>query len=205
MVVTDIRRRILTVASRLFAARGFDGTSLQDVAAAVGIRKPSLLHHFPSKEELRLGVLGEMLAHWNEALPRLLLAASGEDRFERVMRELCAFFRADPDRARLLVRETLDRPKEVRALLARSVRPWLRAVAGFIRKGQRGGEHFPEVDPEAYVLNVLRLVIVAAATAETFGPALGCRGAATERQLRELERMARQSLFHTRRPHRSRS
>ena len=57
----DVRQSILETATRLFAAHGFDGTSLQDIAESVGIRKASLLYHFPAKEKLRLAVLDRLL------------------------------------------------------------------------------------------------------------------------------------------------
>src|SRR5205823_5119374 len=88
----QMRDQILTSATRLFARRGFDGTSLQQIAEAVGIRKPSLLHHFPSKDELRRSVLDQMLAHWNDVLPRLLLAATAGARFDSLMHEVVGFF-----------------------------------------------------------------------------------------------------------------
>ncbi|MDJ0923956.1 MAG: TetR/AcrR family transcriptional regulator [Acidimicrobiia bacterium] len=46
------RERILLEASRLFARNGYRGTSTREIAAAVGIRQPSLFHHFPSKQTI---------------------------------------------------------------------------------------------------------------------------------------------------------
>jgi AcrR family transcriptional regulator len=46
------RERILREASRLFAKKGFHGTSTREIAEAVDIRQPSLFHHFPSKRDI---------------------------------------------------------------------------------------------------------------------------------------------------------
>ncbi len=48
---------ILDAAERLFADRGYGDTTLRDVAAAVGIRNPSIYNHFPNKSALYEAVL----------------------------------------------------------------------------------------------------------------------------------------------------
>lgn len=195
----DISDRILDAATRLFAARGFEGTSLQDVADAVGIRKPSLLYHVSSKDALRLKVLEGVLAHWNDVLPELLkAAATGSDQFDAVVTETVRFFAADPDRARLLVREALDRPEEMVGLIHSHVAPWVAVVCDYIRKGQEHGRIYPDVDPEAYVAQVINLVISGVATFHCIGvvaPASAADGRMPERHIDELVRVAKTSLF----------
>ena len=51
------RQRIIEAAAALFATRGFHGTSTRDIAKEVGIRQPSLFHHFPTKQS----ILAELL------------------------------------------------------------------------------------------------------------------------------------------------
>ena len=194
----DVRASVLQAATRLFAAHGFDGTTLQDVADAVGVSKPAVLHHFPSKEHIRRAVLDAILEHWQGTLPRLLLAATAsEERFEAVFGELFRFFTADGDRARVILREALDRPAEARKLLAGPVRPWIEAIAGYIRAGQASGRHHAEADPEAYVVHMLQLVLAATASAPVTTALLAASEgeSARARYDRELARVARTSLF----------
>ncbi len=192
--ITDVRRSSLAAALRLFAAHGFDATAIQAVADAVGVSKQAVLHHFPTKEHLRRAVLEGILAHWNEALPRLLVAATAsEDRFDAVFGELFRFFTEDRDRARIVLREALDRPEEVRALFKGPVKPWLAAVAQYIRAGQEADRHFHDLDAEVYVVHVLQLVLTAAASYPVSSAVI--EHEPRKRYDRELVRIAKASLF----------
>src|SRR6266702_8691200 len=50
------RRQVLTVASELFAKKGFEATSIRDIATAAGMMSGSLYYHFASKEDLYVAV-----------------------------------------------------------------------------------------------------------------------------------------------------
>jgi AcrR family transcriptional regulator len=182
------------------AAHGYDGTSLQSVADAVGIRKPSLLYHFSSKETLRRGVLEQVLSRWNDVLPRIFLASTqdGVARFDAVMAEVTSFFGEEPDRARLLIRELLDRPDDMRSYVRDYVRPWLAVITKFIRAGQRSKEIHDHVDPDLYVLDVMTLILGGWATYGILRAALSEEpngDEARSRYLAELIRIAKTSLF----------
>ncbi len=197
----SIAQQIVQQATRLFAARGFVGASLHDIAKAVGIRKPSLLYHFPTKDELRRRVLEQMLAHWNETVPRILRAAtSGPEQFDAITQETIAFFSADPDRARLLLRELLDRPEEMKPLIERHVAPWTRIVCDYIRKGQEQGRIHADVDPEAYLAMIITLVLSAVSLHGVMSNLVldaerPPGQAEPSRLVTEMMRVARRSLF----------
>lgn len=185
------RDQIIAAATRLFAARGFDATPLQDIADAVGVTKQAVLHHFPSKEHVRRGVLDAILARWRDELPRLLLAASAShERFDSVFDEVYRFFAQSPERARFIVREALDRPAEAREMV-RAIAPVLRGIAGYIRAGSRG----LDIDPDAYVVHVMQMVIGAAAFAEVTTATLGNGATIQARYDREIARIAKSALF----------
>lgn len=195
----DVRERILIEATRLFAERGYDGTSVQAVAEAVGIRRPSLLYHYPSKVDLRDAVLQAMLAYWKDTLPTILTAAqSGGDRLDKALSAMAAFFVEDPNRARLLTREMLDRPDEMRALFTEHLRPWTGLLTGYIRMGQDAGSVRSDLDPEAWTLQMVTAAIGAVAVGSV-GNHMLAESPSTERQLRELVRVATASLFNPRR------
>ncbi|MGL5911605.1 MAG: TetR/AcrR family transcriptional regulator [Phycicoccus sp.] len=74
-----MRERILLVAGRLFAERGYGATSVRDIAEQLGISNPSLYHHFSSKAEL----LEELLREPLDLMQRAAETASHLDGPER--------------------------------------------------------------------------------------------------------------------------
>lgn len=195
----DVRTQILQVATQLFARNGFDGTPLQAISDEVGVAKPSLLYHFPSKDELRSAVLDGVMSHWNEVLPKLLQAATtGEHRFESLINEIVGFFNEDADRARLLVREMLDRPDEMKLLFQQSLGPWMKILSDYIRRGQEEGIIHADLDPEAYILQIIQLVVGTIAigdVVESLLDAFTDERSPHRRQVDEVIRIARSSLF----------
>lgn len=197
---SDMSARILVEATRLFAARGYSGTSVQAIAEAVGVRKQSVLHWFPSKSLLRDAVLDSVLEHWRDSVPRALAAATtGSHRFEGLVGEVLSFFEADPDRARVLLRESLDRPEELRERLRVQLSPWFPLVTQAVREGQASGRVHAELDAEVWLVEVVLLLVgsfavdaVARSLVSTTPDELRARRSA------ELVRLTRASLFRTR-------
>lgn len=193
----DSAEQIREAATHLFATRGYDGASLQAIAERVGVTKQTLLYHYPSKDVLRRAVLGGIFAHFGERLPKMLEAVtSGHGRFEALTRELFDFFSQHGDAARVLMRELLDNPEQMQRLLADHLRPWVLLVAQYIREGQRIDLIYEDVDPEAYVLNVILLVLANVVTRPLMGGVVSTDSAgAQDKQLRELFRLTRVGLF----------
>ena len=74
----ETRTRIEDVAARLFAERGFAGTTIGEIAAEAGLSKPMLYRHFDSKQELHLALLERHRDELAAAPIRELLDGEGE-------------------------------------------------------------------------------------------------------------------------------
>ncbi len=142
------RALILSEAQRCFAENGYDGTSLNDIAAGVGIRRPSLLHHFASKEALYEEVFEKLLSDWIERLASAIAAPeTGQRKMELVIQAGFDLFADNPDYVRLMRREAIDSGAHLGIDLVAVLRPMFdRAVAFFEREMAAGV--FRQQDPE---------------------------------------------------------
>jgi AcrR family transcriptional regulator len=61
LTIDNRRADLIRVSARLFRERGFDGTTIRDIADAVGMRSGSPFYHFKSKQEILAAVMEEGL------------------------------------------------------------------------------------------------------------------------------------------------
>jgi len=142
------RAEIIAAAERHFAEHGFQGTRLGDVAADVGIRRPSISYHFASKQELYAAVLETVFAEWAADLPS---GGTAAERLEAAMTGWIEFVAQRPTAARLLLRESMNAQPESFAALLRfggAVVAWFEEL---IDEGVAAGEFHPQIESQRFL------------------------------------------------------
>ncbi|MEV6639056.1 TetR/AcrR family transcriptional regulator [Amycolatopsis sp. NPDC051371] len=142
-------------ATRLFAERGFAGTSLQDIADALGITRPALYYYVKSKEELLAKLVTEVTNGPLEELTELVARDLDPVAKLRGIVEIIVGRRArQPERFRLLIRSEAELPAELTEAYDEGRRAVLKTIAGVIDEGVRVGRFRP-VDARVAALGVL--------------------------------------------------
>jgi AcrR family transcriptional regulator len=101
------REQLLDVGRALFAERGFDGTSIEEIASRAGVSKPVVYEHFRSKEGLYAVVVDREMEHLLDAITSAL-AAPAHPRvvLERAAFALLDYIEESTDGFRILVRDS---------------------------------------------------------------------------------------------------
>jgi AcrR family transcriptional regulator len=152
------REAILGEARKCFADSGYEGTSLNDIAAGVGIRRSSVLHHFPSKEAVYQAVFERALADWGQRINKAVdnpEGGPGEEGWthvDRVLTEAVRWFFENPDFVRLVCYESLAAGSHLGFDLGEALRPYFqRAVNHFER--EMGAGRLRKHDPEQLIIS----------------------------------------------------
>jgi len=169
------REAILDAAEALFADRGYEGTSLQEIGRRAGVSRGTPGYFFGSKEGLYRAALERVFAAELElvmgAAERAAAVGGGaEAQLVAAIERFLDFLAARPSFVRLVEREALAGGRLLAGTEAHSVsmQQGLAAVADILARGP-----FHPVDPAHFLLDVLALCWFPIAHAETFARGLG--------------------------------
>ena len=146
--------RILDAAEALFAERGYAGATLRDVAAAVGLRTPSLYNHFPNKESLYAAVLERGISPVLDVLTEVVEA---RDRSERDVRQVVErtmeLVGRHPNLPRLIQHETLSGGRHLTPML----REWIQRTFARAYEMVEASSGASRWEPDQFPLLVLAM------------------------------------------------
>jgi AcrR family transcriptional regulator len=165
------KERVLDAALTSFGSRGFEATSLDAIAAELGVRKQTILYYFPSKDALLDGVIDTSADELTAELERTLgRAGDGWGRVEAVVRKV---FRIAARRPALLgfLREVSRLGPPASTRLAARLDPLVKRAQGFLEEEMAAGRLRPR-DPSLVLLAAYSMVVGVSTEVEVLG-ALG--------------------------------
>ncbi|MGF9761705.1 HTH-type transcriptional regulator RutR [Microvirga sp. 0TCS3.31] len=101
-------QRILDAALEVFAAYGFQGARIDQIATAAGLSKPNLLYYFRTKEDLYTAVLRRTLDMWLEPLQELDSLSDPRVALSAYITRKLDYSRSHPTASRLFAMEVLQ-------------------------------------------------------------------------------------------------
>jgi AcrR family transcriptional regulator len=159
-MLVDSRQEILRTAARLFQQRGYDATSMNDVAAALKLSKGGLYHHFQGKDE----ILFEIMNHAMEITEERVLApvrgiADPEERLRALIRRHMEVVLSPRDREiTVMLHENHPLPPALRKRINSRKKEYIHFVEDLISDVQRGRHAKGAVSPRAAAFALLGMI-----------------------------------------------
>ena len=134
------QEQLFDTAAALFAEKGYHGTSINDLARAMGLQKGSLYHYFKSKEELLFRLLDEYItAALNEIEKICALEDPPSEKLRQFMLFYSGFYAGDSDRLVLLINDIDKLGEPYRFQVIEKERRYYRALTGIFSQLQTAG------------------------------------------------------------------
>ncbi|CDQ45543.1 MULTISPECIES: TetR/AcrR family transcriptional regulator [Mycolicibacterium] len=106
MTGSERRQQLIEIAKSLFAERGFDGTSIEEVAQRANVSKPVVYEHFGGKEGLYAVVVDREMSTLLDGITSSLVKNRSRVRIELVALALLTYVEEHTDGFRILVRDS---------------------------------------------------------------------------------------------------
>ncbi|RJF90273.1 TetR/AcrR family transcriptional regulator [Sphingomonas cavernae] len=151
-----VRQSILEVAAALFAERGYAGTNLRDITNSLGMSRPGLYYHFPSKEKLLEALVEEITFSGQERSETIVhdAGASPRARLHQLVASSLQWMLEHGQLFRALAGSENDLPADLRTKHDDSKRAVLKSYIEVIEEGILTG-HFRPVDATVVAFGII--------------------------------------------------
>ena len=139
------RRSIYTAAMALFAKRGFDGVTIEDICAQADVAKATFFLHFPTKAALMFEAVGKLGDDLRELVAEPL--PSAREDLQRVTRFLLEHWADSREVMEPMFREILSAPAAQLHAQPEAM-AFADLIVDIVRRGQRSGELRKDILPE---------------------------------------------------------
>jgi TetR/AcrR family transcriptional regulator, cholesterol catabolism regulator len=156
----DPRRfEICMKAARAFVERGFDATSVNDIAAALGVTKPGLYHYITSKEALFFDIVSLGMDWLDEDVIKPVEGIKDpEERLRQIILRHATLTACNEGWITILLDEMHALPSGQRKKIERRKRRYMELVRDTLRELEAAGR-LRDVDPTVATLAVLGMII----------------------------------------------
>lgn len=156
----EARAKIAAAAEELFAARGFDGTAIRDIARKARVNGAMIHYYFGNKE----GLYRAMLEGVASRVRALLIETTGgsgttKERLARFVDAYAAYMLSQPNLARILYREMLTGAKHIRKIAQQYAATNYTMLRNVISDGVQRGE-LREIDAELAPISLMGMVVI---------------------------------------------
>jgi AcrR family transcriptional regulator len=144
---TTRRDDVIREAALLFDARGYHAASMEDIAEAVGIRKPTLYHYFSSKDEILFWIheeFVELLIGRHEQ--RLATGLDPEALLLGIMSDILGLMETHRGHVRVFFEHHRELPADQHTAIARKRDRYQQMASDVIRQGVEQGRFRPDLD-----------------------------------------------------------
>ena len=149
---TAVPQRLLAEATRLFADRGFDRTSVQEIVEAAGVTKGALYHYFGSKDDLLHEVYARVLRLQTERLEEIAAGpGTVPERLHRAAADVVVTSIENLDDTKIFFRSMHQLSPEKQKAVRAERRRYHEKFRSLIEEGQHAGDFREEIRPDLVV------------------------------------------------------
>jgi TetR/AcrR family transcriptional regulator, cholesterol catabolism regulator len=157
---TDPRQEILRASARLFQEQGYDGTSMNDVAAALKLSKGGLYHHFQSKDEILFNLMNHAMDITEErVINRVKAIPDPEERLRMLIKLHIGVVLSEGDREiTVMLHENHPLPPTLRKRINARKKDYVHFLENLIGEVQRTRQLTGTVTPRAAAFALLGMI-----------------------------------------------